>query len=149
DVRRRFATADPAAKAPAIRSLVAREVTGAPLASMDELVGRYVALFGQLEKRWKERETRSAAKSAAAAPEPEWDALRAALFGVGGPLALSSESTRSFLDQTQRGQLDRLNGAIEAHNATHPGAPSRAMVLNDASQLYDPHIFVRGNPGRP
>ncbi len=23
------------------------------------------------------------------------------------------------------------------------------MVLNDAPQLYDPHVFIRGNPGRP
>ena len=54
-----------------------------------------------------------------------------------------------FLDQTQRGRLDRLNGAIEKVNATHPAAPARAMVMNDAPQLYDPHVFLRGNPGRP
>ena len=54
-----------------------------------------------------------------------------------------------FLDQSQRGRLDRLNGAIEKLNATHPAAPARAMVMNDAPQLYNPHVFLRGNPGRP
>ena len=54
-----------------------------------------------------------------------------------------------FLDQSQRGRLDRLNGAIEKVNATHPAAPARAMVMNDAPQIYDPHVFLRGNPGRP
>ena len=54
-----------------------------------------------------------------------------------------------FLDQSQRGRLDRLNGAIEKLNATHPAAPARAMVMNDAPQIYDPHVFLRGNPGRP
>src|SRR5262249_4959627 len=56
---------------------------------------------------------------------------------------------RAFLDQTQRGRLDQLNGAINELSATHPGAPGRAMVLNDAPTLYDPHVFIRGNPGRP
>ncbi len=54
-----------------------------------------------------------------------------------------------LLDQTQRGRLDRLNGAIEKVTATHPAAPARAMVMNDAQKLYDPHVFLRGNPGRP
>src|SRR5262249_14607767 len=29
-----------------------------------------------------------------------------------------------------------------------PNAPPRAMVLNDAPELYDPCVFVRGNPSR-
>jgi len=109
-----------------------------------------LALFGQLEARLKAQAAAGpAAKPATALAQPVWESLRQALFGPGGPLALSLESTRSFLDQTQRGRLDELNGAIDQLNATHPGAPSRAMVLNDAAQLYDPHVFIRGNPGRP
>jgi hypothetical protein len=81
-------------------------------------------------------------------PESEWESRRQSLVGPGGPLALSIETTRTFLDQSQRGRLDELNGAIAQLNATHPGAPSRAMVLNDAPRPYDPHVFIRGNPGR-
>ena len=81
-------------------------------------------------------------------PEPEWESLRQALFGPNGPLVISMERARMFLNQSQRGQLDKLNGAIEKVNATHPAAPARAMVMNDAPQLYDPHVFLRGNPGR-
>ncbi len=92
--------------------------------------------------------TRSAGKPAVL-PESEWESLRKSLFGPGGPLALSLETTRTFLDQSQRGRLDQLNGAIEQLRANHPGAPSRAMVLNDAPRPYDPHVFIRGNPGRP
>ena len=32
---------------------------------------------------------------------------------------------------------------------THPGSPARAMVLNDAPNPTNPHVFIRGNPGRP
>ncbi len=89
----------------------------------------------------KDQKTRSAGAAVASLPEPEWESLRQALFGPTGPLAISVEMARMFLDQSQRGRLDRLNGAIEKVNATHPAAPARAMVMNDAPQLYDPHVF--------
>ncbi len=113
------------------------------------MVARYIALFGELETRMKDQKTRSAGAADASLPEPEWESLRQALFGPSGPLAISVEKARMFLDQSQRGRLDRLNGAIEKVNATHPAAPARAMVMNDAPELYNPHVFLRGNPGRP
>ncbi len=30
-----------------------------------------------------------------------------------------------------------------------PASPPRAMVMNDAPQPVEPHVFIRGNPGRP
>jgi len=114
----------------------------------DRLNSRRLRGFIGILKRHVEA-TRSAGKPAIL-PEKEWESLRQSLFGSGGPLAaLSIETTRTLLDQSQRGRLDQLNGAIEQLSATHPGAPSRAMVLNDAPRLYDPHVFIRGNPGRP
>jgi hypothetical protein len=149
EVRRKLAAPDPKANASGVRALVSRAFAQSSPASMDEVVARYAALFQQLETRWTERQKQSAEKPQAALPEPEWEELRQALFGPGGPLALSIETTRGFLDQTQRGRLDKLNGAVDQLSATHPGAPTRAMVLNDAAQPYDPHVFIRGNPGRP
>jgi hypothetical protein len=148
-VRRKLITTQPNANGPAVQALVAKAVAQTPVSSMDDVVARYVALFGQLETRWNEHTKRLAGKPAAGLPEPEWETLRAALFNRGGPLALSIETTRMYLDQSQRGQLDRLNGAIAQLSATHPGAPARAMVLNDAPKPHDPHVFIRGNPGRP
>ena len=122
---------------------------GSPPTSKGDLVARYVALFRELETRSKDQKARSAGAAVASLPDPEWESLRQALFGPTGPLAISVEMARMFLDQTQRGRLDRLNGAIETLNATHPAAPARAMVMYDRSQLYNPHVFLRGNPGRP
>ena len=136
-------------KAAPIHPLVVRAVLGGPPTSKGEVVARYVALFGELETRLKDQKTRSAGAAVTSLPEPEWESLRQALFGPNGPLAISAERARMFLDQSQRGRLDRLNGAIEKVNATHPAAPARAMVMNDAPQLYNPHVFLRGNPGRP
>ena len=131
-----------------IHPLVVRAVLGGPPTSKGDVVARYLALFGELETRLKDQKARSAGPAGTRLPEPEWESLRLALFGPSGPLTISLETARMFLDQTQRGRLDRLNGAIEKVNATHPAAPARAMVMNDAPQLYNPHVFVRGNPGR-
>jgi hypothetical protein len=136
-------------KSPAIHPLVVKAVLGTPPASKRDVVTRYLTLFGELETRVKEEKVRSAGSSSVSLREPEWESLRLALFGPNGPLAISLESARMFLDQTQRGRLDKLNSAIEKVNATHPAAPARAMVMNDAPQLYNPHVFLRGNPGRP
>ena len=105
-----------------------------------------MASFAELETRLKDQ--KAPLPAGAPLPEKEWESLRQAIFGPTGPLAISVEA-RTFLDQSQRGHLDRLNAAIEKLNATHPAAPARAMVMNDAAQLYNPHVFLRGNPGRP
>ena len=41
---------------------------------------------------------------------------------------------------------ERLS-AVETWRATGPGAPPRAMVLEDSAQIHNPHVFRRGNPG--
>ncbi len=121
DVRRKLAASDPKANAWDLRSLVVRAVAQSAPATLDEVVGRYVALFAQLEARWQDHEKRAREKPPAALPDREWESLRQALYGPDGALSLSIEATRMLLDQSQNGRLDKLNGAIDELNATHPG----------------------------
>ncbi len=148
EVQRSLATPKDAKAAP-IHPLVARVVLASPPSSMGEVVARYVNLFGQLEARQKDRAARTPGNAAPVLPEPEWESLRQALYGPAGPLAPSDDPKRLFLDQTQGNRLAAFNGAIDRLNATEPGAPARAMVLNDAPKPVEPHVFIRGNPGRP
>jgi hypothetical protein len=148
EIQRNLATPkDP--KAAPIHPLVARVVLASPPSSMNEVVARYVTLFEQLEARQKDRAAKAPSNASQVLPEPEWESLRLALFGPAGPLAPSDDPKRLFLDQTQGNQLAKLNGTIDRLNATDPTAPARAMVLNDAPQPVEPHVFIRGNPGRP
>src|SRR5690606_17768803 len=47
---------------------------------------------------------------------------------------------------TQNRVRDKVN-AIDRVKSTHPGRPDRAMALVDAPKPFDPHVFLRGNPG--
>jgi hypothetical protein len=136
------------AKSAAVNPLVARALAGAPPSSMAEVTARYAAIFAQLEERWKQRTNSAQARRAVGLAEAEWESLRLALFGPGGVLAFSVDETRRFLDQSQRGKFEQLQGTIARLDGTHPGAPRRAMVMVDAPQPYEPHVFIRGNPGR-
>jgi mono/diheme cytochrome c family protein len=48
-----------------------------------------------------------------------------------------------------RDELRKRRKKVEQLKVTHPGAPPCAMVLVDASQPVEPHVFLRGNPNNP
>jgi uncharacterized protein DUF1553/uncharacterized protein DUF1549/cytochrome c len=54
-----------------------------------------------------------------------------------------SAGNRKFRDG-----LRALQRKVDAWQASSPAAPARAMVLVDASQPIEPHVFLRGNPNR-
>jgi Protein of unknown function (DUF1553)/Protein of unknown function (DUF1549)/Planctomycete cytochrome C len=149
DVRRMLLAADSKKdpKATAVHPLVAQAVLGTAPASMDEVVSRYITLFVQLEAKQKSQ----SAHDAKNLPEPEWESLRLALHGPTGALAITDtpERRRLILDQRQGQHLAALQGAIDRLNATDAAAPARAMVMRDAPKPVEPHVFIRGNPGRP
>jgi hypothetical protein len=57
--------------------------------------------------------------------------------------ALKTVMTQKDRDRSRelRSEIDKLNGSV--------ASPPRAMVLRDKPQPVEPHIFIRGNPGRP
>jgi hypothetical protein len=132
-------------RAARVHPLVIRDVLGTkPPSSQDELISRYIALLGQLEAKWNSRKPPTDKLV-----EPEWESLRMAFRGPGGPLTIPIEIARNYIDQGEFNRLAELEGAITALSASHPGSPPRAMVMNDAPQPYNPYVFIRGNPGRP
>ena len=66
-----------------------------------------------------------------------------------GLLNFDAKSTERVVNRADRNKLRELQKKLDGINATHPGAPVRAMVLNDNPQPTEPVVFVRGNPGRP
>jgi len=52
-------------------------------------------------------------------------------------------------DRPSQAKLQELLRAVETWRATGPGAPPRAMALEDAPTPVEPRVFVRGNPNNP
>lgn len=73
--------------------------------------------------------------------------LRHHLYAPGTPTAveLTTESSRRLLNRTVRDKINGTQKAIHNLNLT-PGAPPRAMALNETSEPEESFVLVRGNP---
>ena len=58
-------------------------------------------------------------------------------------LAKSRILTRKYRDERRKLEAKRSQAEL------NEGAPPRAHVLTDRAQPVNPHVFIRGNPGRP
>ena len=127
--------------------IIAKSFADNPPATMAEVAARYGSLLAALNTQWTA--ALKADPKAKALKDVGWESLRQAVHGEGGPLAINAESLPRLLARDDRNRQSALNKAVEQLKATHPGSPPRAMVLNDSPNLVAPHVFVRGNPGRP
>ncbi len=84
----------------------------------------------------------------AATPHSDKDkeALRLALRSADAPPNLPAPENDTLLEDA-RPRLRQLKAKVDEVDATHPGAPPRAMALVDRDAPTRPYVFVRGNPG--
>jgi mono/diheme cytochrome c family protein len=133
--------------------LVAQAFAGMPPADLREAAKRYGDLFTATDKAWQEA-TKKAAEAKQPAPkslpDPAQEELRQFLYSPGKPTCLAMRDTEEFLlDRASLDQLKALRSDMEKLKATSPGAPARAMILEDMPNPYNPHVFLRGNPNNP
>ena len=141
----------------AVNPLVAEAFAGDPPASMKEVAERYGNLFAAVDKRWQEHLDEQRKKSEgsdkvealAALPDANQEALRQILYAENSPANPPSGEIHRLFDVPTSQKLRALQRKLEELDATHPGAPPKAMVLEDNSSPYNPHVFVRGNPNNP
>ena len=68
--------------------------------------------------------------------------------GDNAALAVPAAGERVF-NRLEKEKIDKLAKRVDELAVTHPGSPSRAMVMVDAPNPVTPHVAIRGNPGRP
>ncbi|MBL4885159.1 MAG: PSD1 domain-containing protein [Planctomycetaceae bacterium] len=94
--------------------------------------------------------SREALTDLAGKPEGEqaaWKQLREAFDETGTPGAYTAENVTGVINRAERNVYNNLKKKINALTARSPGAPPRAMVLNDKPKPVTPVIFKRGNAG--
>ncbi len=97
---------------------------GNPPASLDEVANRYNRVFAE---------------------SPD-QSIRTFLEGHDSPISLDADQVHRLFDVPEGQRKRALQRAIDELQATHPGAPPRAMVLVDKPKPVEPVIFQRGNP---
>ncbi len=129
--------------------VVAAFATNAP-ASMAEVAGRYTALFRAVDLEWQaalDGAKDSGGAAPTALPEPDAEALRQHLFGADSPTVISWDEAYQAAPTPDQQKFRALRRKVDELEATHPGAPLRAMALVDRETATEPVIFKRGNPG--
>ena len=114
-----------------------------PPKSMKQVADIYGKLLGETEKAWL--------SSGGTIPLEDKNAemIRSALYGpnspADAPLALDWGFLDLFPDRTTQGEYKALIKDLETHLVK---GPPRSMVLLDSNELYEPNIFIRGQPNR-
>ncbi len=129
-----------------LNTLVVRAFADEPPTSLKDVAQRYGKLFEDADKRWQETLHSDAASRALL--EPDQEALRQVFYGAGSPGNLPAELIRSLYNVPALMQILPLRAELTRLDASHPGAPQRAMVLVDSPQPKNSRVFIRGNPNR-
>jgi mono/diheme cytochrome c family protein len=83
--------------------------------------------------------------------DPDEELLRQVQYAPEAPANPPPERFGDFFlfDDGIKGKIDELKRNIVALDATHAGAPPRAMALVDKPKPEEARVFLRGNPGTP
>jgi hypothetical protein len=118
-----------------INPLVAKAFAEKPPRTLTEAAQRYGELLNAADQVGK--------------PDPAQEELRQVFHGPDAPpnVAMNPVGDLDLLpDRPSQAKLQELRKAVETWRATGPGAPPRAMVLEEAPTPYQPRVFLRGNP---
>jgi mono/diheme cytochrome c family protein len=131
-------TQDAAAR---INPLVAEILTSKLPQSLAETAQRYSQLLNELDKKWTNEPDKAASV--------EEEQLRKVFHGTEAPanFAMPTYGDLALLpDRPSQAKMQEYRKALESWRATGPGAPPRAMVLEDLPTPFQPRVFLRGNP---
>jgi hypothetical protein len=127
---------------------------GEPPASLKELAERYGKLFAEVDALWQQT-LKSAPADSPSTPPPaaladaDAEAIRQVLYAADAPANLPAGDIPRLFDVPTAQKSRALQRKVEELDATHPGAPPRAMALQDNAAPVTPRVFLRGNPHNP
>jgi hypothetical protein len=83
---------------------------------------------------------------------PELEELRRVFHGVDSPVDVPLDPFGELAllpDRPSQAKLKELRDALQKWLTDGPGAPARAMALEELAAPVEPRVFIRGNPNNP
>jgi hypothetical protein len=136
-----------------INPLVARTLSEHPPRSLADAARVYGKLLNEVEKVWQEAGRAASNKATPAGlPDLAREQLRQVFHGPDAPpdLPLVPFGDLALLpDRPSQAKLQELRKPVEEWVVKGPGAPARAISLEDSATPVEPRVFLRGNPNNP
>ena len=131
---------------------VIQSLQGSSLNSFKDVALAYGKVLSEAEAAWKTA-LELAQTQGVAAPtslaDPDREALRLILNATDSPVVTVIKDVDRFFATPVAQKIRALKRKVDELDATHPGAPLRAMALLDKKDPVEPVVFKRGNPGNP
>jgi Protein of unknown function (DUF1553)/Protein of unknown function (DUF1549)/Planctomycete cytochrome C len=137
-----------------VNLVVLRALSEHPPHSLAEVAQVYGKLLNGVDQIWQEKVCRSLldGRVAEPLPDPALESLRQVFHGPDSPpsvVTLPYGDLGLLPDRPSQAKLQELRNAVQNWLTTGPGAPARAMSLEDTPTPFQPRVFVRGNPNNP
>ncbi len=145
-----------------VNPLVARALTSPP-GSIAVVATNLARLFTDANARWAQLATQHAARVRSGStnlvpaptglPDTAQEEIRRILYDPASPAHLfTDEKVEASFQRVRtlgnvRTEQQRLARVVEDIRTSHPGAPPRAVVLNDSPQPRDSYVYIKGNRG--
>jgi cytochrome c553 len=136
-----------------LNPVILRALGDTPPENLEGVVAMYAAAFKEADDAWTKRiaaATQAAAQTGQPPAIPDalgdgnLEAVRQVLYGKESPVNVPRGNVEDYSTVPIQGQIRNRRNARVRVESTHPGRPDRAMVLNDAAQLFNPYVFKRG-----
>ena len=136
-----------------LNPLVAKSFS-TPARNIYDIAGRYYNLFMKADAAWINavgRNVRARARDESVPmlkklDDPDMEQLRQVFYGRGAPANVSYNTLKRLDNRRIENQERRWHNDIELLEMNHPGAPRRAMAVEDG-RVRDGAVFIKGDPG--
>jgi len=137
-----------------LNPLVARAFS-TPVGSIRMVAERYAKLFNDAERAWVTAITADAKKKKddddpmlKKLSDPAMEQLRQVFYGQDSPVNITYARLSGFDNNRIRNGEQQFTLQADRLDATHPGAPTRAMAISDATPR-NAKVLIKGMPNNP
>ena len=136
---------------PSVNPILMRALADRSPHSLAEVAKIYGEVLNRIEKIWQDTALRATREGRIPAPLPvaAMESLRQVFHGPDSPPQIPIDPfgiLGLFPDRPSQAKLQELQNAVQKWLTSGPGAPPRAITLEDAPEPVEPRVFLRGNP---